>query len=548
MPPPLTTFADMVSGELTGGDQTDPAADTNGPGVGELGEPRPRKPLRIPVLSSAFGLLVADRKATVDTIVSAPAPLQPIDLTDDAQVTEVLDLAARVGEVVLASGTSVIDTTTQVRFIAETYGLTRCSIDVTYDAIRIYADRGAQLPPASTMKVVYHRALDFTRLSAVDRLTRRIRRELIPPDEARAALDAITSAPHPYHRWTATAAWSLLAAAIAALLSGGWLVAVISFGTTTVIDRTNRMLNKYGLPFFFQHLVGGAIAATPAIVLSTFTEPLGITADPTLIVAAGITVLLSGLQLVGAVQDAITGAPITAAARMLEVMMMTGGIIAGIGLALRIGEALGATVPPINLTPGRDITDLPVKLVAGAVAAMAFALACYAERRALAAAAFGGAAGTICYLVVQHAGFGPVISSGTAAVLVGLTGGLLARRALTPPIIVAVAGITPLLPGLKVYSGLYALLNDELLFGSNQLLAAMGVGCALAAGVTLGEWFDRTVRRPQMLRNFGNLRRPTIVRRPKVLLRRRSTGRPASGTYRPLGPQSPSVDGNSERT
>ncbi len=250
--------------------------------------------------------------------------------------------------------------------------------------------------------------------------------------------------------------------------------------------------------------------------MATLATILHIDVDPTLIIAAGITVLLSGLQLVGAVQDAITGAPITATARMLEVIMMTGGIIAGIAMALRVGDMLGATIPPVYLTSSRDITDLPIKIAAGAVAAMAFALACYAERRALAAAAFGGAAGTICFLLVQNLGFGPVISSAVAATLVGLAGGLMARRALTPPLVVAVAGITPLLPGLKVYRGLYALLNDELLIGGNQVLAAVGVGCALAAGVTLGEWFDRTVRRPRILSRFDSIRRPVIVHRRRL--------------------------------
>ncbi|WP_435828958.1 threonine/serine ThrE exporter family protein [Nocardia beijingensis] len=474
---------------------------------------RLRRARPIPVVTQAVGLLVADRQATADAIVTAPTPLQPIDLTDDARVAEVLDLAVRVGEVVLASGTGVVDTTTTVRFIAATYGLSRCSIDVTYDAIRIWADRGPALPPASTMRIVHYRALDFTRLAAVDRLTRRIRNEVVPPHQARAALDAITSAPHPYHRWTATAAWSLMAAAIAALLGAGVLVAAVSFATTAAIDRTNRVLNRYGLPFFFQHMVGGAIAAIPAIVLASLAARLRIDVDPTLIIAAGITVLLSGLQLVGSVQDAITGAPITATARMLEVMMMTGGIIAGIALTLRIADLLDATVPPVYLTSARDLTDLPVQILAGAVAALAFALACYAERRALAAAAGSGAAGIICFLAIQEAGFGPVISSGVAATLVGLAGGLMARRALTPPLVVAVAGITPLLPGLKVYRGLYALLNDELLIGGNQLLSAFGIGCALAAGVTLGEWCDRTVRRPRILRRFGSLRRPIVRRR-----------------------------------
>lgn len=450
-------------------------------------------------LRRPFFILPAQR-ATADNITAAPAPLRPIDLSDDAEVSQVLDLAVRVGEVVLAAGTGVTDTEAQVRFIASTYGLDKCDIDVTFDAIRITADRGTLLPPASDMRIVKYRSLDFTRLAAVDRLTRLIRAFVVPVDQAHAALDEIVSTRHPYPRWVSTAGWSLLAAAIAVLLGGGAVLAIISFATTALIDVVNRALHQLGLPIFFQHMVGGVIAAAPAIALSAFDEHWQ--ADAALIVAAGITVLLSGQQLVGSVQDAITGAPITAAARMLEVVMMTGGIVAGIGLALRVSTMVGIKVPEIAASAGRDTEYLAIKVAAGAVAAIAFAMACYAERRALFAAGLSGAAGTVAFLVAQDIGFGPVVSSGMAATLVGLAGGLMARRALTPPLVVAVAGITPLLPGLKVYRGLYALLEDETLLGFGQILGAFGVGCALAAGVVLGEWFDRLIARRGTPRDF----------------------------------------------
>ena len=476
--------------------------------VEEPETPRPRPRWRRAV-DWVTDRIVAERKATVDAVLEAPAPLKPIDLSDDAAVTQVMELAERVGEVVLASGTAVTDTTTQVEFIAATYGLSQCDIDVTYNSIRISADRGPTMPPASTMRVVNYRTLDFTRLAAVDRLTRRIRREVVPPEDAHAALDEITSAPHPYNRWVATAGWALLAASIGLLLGGGPIVAASSFVATAAIDRTNRALNYRGLPAFFQAIVGGAIATVPAILLATFAGRLD--TNPSLIVAAGITVLLSGLQLVGSVEDAITGAPITAAARMLDLLMMTGGIIAGVALSLRAADMLNAVAPSIDMNSSANITNLPLKLIAGAVASLAFALACYAERRALAAAAISGAAATLCFLLVQRSSFGPVMSSGVAACVVGLAGGLMARRALTPPLVVAVAGITPLLPGLSIYRGLSALLNDQQATGLNQLLAAFGVGCALAAGVTLGEWGARFLRRPRILLRFRGIHPPTFA-------------------------------------
>ncbi len=97
----------------------------------------------------------------------------------------------------LAAGTGAIDTSDQVQFVAATYGLARCDVDVTYNSIVLSAHRGPTMPPASTMRIVHYRSMDFTRLAAVDRLTRRIRRDAISPAQAREELLAITSAPAP---------------------------------------------------------------------------------------------------------------------------------------------------------------------------------------------------------------------------------------------------------------------------------------------------------------------------------------------------------------
>ncbi|AOW93458.1 hypothetical protein BFN03_14550 [Rhodococcus sp. WMMA185] len=463
-------------------------------------------------LTNSFPRVTGDRRATVDVLTTAPSPLQPIDLTDDAAVAEALDLAVRVGEVLLASGTGAMDTAEQVQFIAATYGLAQCDVDVTFNSIVLSAYRGPTLPPASTMRIVHYRSMDFTRLAAVDRLTRRIRREAITPKEAHESLTTVTTAPHPYNRWIATLAWSGMAASISVLVGGGVLVASVAFLTTMVIYRVNRVLNRIGLPFFFQQVVGGLVAAAPAATLYTFQDQLGVEIRPSQIIAAGVVVLLSGLSMVGSVQDAITGAPITAAARFFEVLMMTGGIIAGVAISLRLAGMLGSTLPPVNVE-ATQLARVPVMVLSGAFAAMFYALACYAEKRALTVAWIGGAAGALVFVVTQQFGVGPVIGAALAATVVGFAGGLMARRALTPPLVVAVAGIMPLLPGLSLYRGLYSLLNDQLLVGLSALLSAFGIGCALAAGVSLGEWIARTLRKPRMLRRVDDIRRPVFKTR-----------------------------------
>lgn len=115
------------------------------------------------------------------------------------------------------------------------------------------------------------------------------------------------------------------------------------------------------------------------------------------------------------------------------------------------------------------------------------------------------------YLVLIPAGTGPVIASSMAAVVVGLAGGLLARRFLIPPLITAVAGITPFLPGLAVYRGMYASLHEQTLAGFTNIALALAIASGLAAGVVLGEWVAARLRRPPTLRPYRYFRRARRV-------------------------------------
>ena len=190
--------------------------------------------------------------------------------------------------------------------------------------------------------------MDFSRLAAVDRLIVRIRAGEVSPTTARDELDAIITAPHPYKRWIATLAWGALAFATAGTLGASLLACLVSALSAMTIDRVNRQLNKHGLPFFFQYAVGGAIATAPPLVLYWLSPKLGLDFEPTVAIAAGLVVLLAGLSLVGSVGDVITGAPVTAAARFFELVMMTAATISGVALVLHLANQFGAPFVAIS--------------------------------------------------------------------------------------------------------------------------------------------------------------------------------------------------------
>jgi uncharacterized membrane protein YjjP (DUF1212 family) len=426
--------------------------------------------------------------------IKHPDRKQPDDHYD-ARLGEVLDLAGSIGAILMASGMPATATMEQVTGTMAAYGINRCEVDVINTTIHVSAYRGPTLPPASTLHIVQSRSMDFSRLAAVDRLIGRIRAHQISASQALDELDAIVTAPHPYKRWVATFAWGALAFATAGTLGGAWLVCVVSALSTMAIDRVNRVLNRHGLPFFFQYAVGGAIATAPALALYWLSPKLGLQFEPTVAIASGLVVLLAGLSLVGSVGDVISGAPVTAAGRFFELLMLTAATISGVAVVLHLANRFGAPFVAISAAPPPALAEFLARVAFGAASAAAFALACYAERKALVAAAFGGAAGTIAFLLAQGAGLGAVVASFVAAVPIGLVGRLMERRNLAPPLVVSIAGIVPLLPGLSLLHGIYAILNDQHAVGFASVLGALAISTALAAGVTLGEWSSWKVRK-----------------------------------------------------
>ena len=54
---------------------------------------------------------------------------------------------------------------------------------------------------------------------------------------------------------------------------------------------------------------------------------------------------LAGLSSISAVQDAVTGWYVTAAGRILEALMLTVGLVAGVRVGLLLADVMGLTSP-----------------------------------------------------------------------------------------------------------------------------------------------------------------------------------------------------------
>ena len=300
--------------------------------------------------------------------------------------------------------------------------------------------------------------------------------------------------PHPYRRGLVSAANAGLAAAIAALLNGTALAILITLVTAVAIDRALAWVAARRLAAFFAQIVGGAIPTAVAVALMYARDhdvPGLADISPSVVVTAGIVVLLAGLQLVGAAQDAIDGYYVTATGRGFEVLLMTLGIVVGILVVLGVGQRVGmpAYVPPSTAFVASPVVQMGL----AALVSAAFALTTYAGPRTVLVALASGTLGWAAYLTASAAGLAAEAASACGAFAVGLGAQALGRVFRVPALAITTAGMITLLPGGMVYRGLYEYMARGSDAGLTTLMQAGTVGLALAAGVSLGTYVGRPV-------------------------------------------------------
>ncbi|WP_346618414.1 threonine/serine exporter family protein [Blastococcus montanus] len=415
-------------------------------------------------------------------------PPEPVHLPEpeEREAYRILDFALRAGEVLLSGGAAASDVTAATIALARACGLRGLVSEVTFTSITMSYLRAPDVAPVTSVRLVQERNPDYTRVTEIHNLVDDVVSRRIGLAEAVARLEAIESRRPAYRRWAITGFRALLGAGFAVLIGAGLLVTVIAFVTTVLVDRTTGALVARRLPDFYANVVGAAIAT--AVAMAVTVADLGV--RPSLIVASGIVLLLPGVTLVGAVQDAINGFVLTASARAFEVFILTAGIVSGVAAVLSVADRAGVALAVAQAPAGR-LGEVPVQLVAAVIAAAAAAAANYAPRRTLPAAGLAGALGWGAFRGLGELGLDPALSTGAAAVLVGAGAYLLAHRQKASPLIYIAAGIIPLLPGLLIYRGMLFLAAGDTGTGLVLLSQATTIGLALAAGVILGEFLAR---------------------------------------------------------
>lgn len=421
---------------------------------------------------------------------------QPDAACSVATAAAVLNLAMRVGDCLLSAGMSANDVVVVLLRITAAYRLARVHVDVTYTSLSASYYPGPDAAPITCIRVVRPDVVDYTRVRELDKLSDDIEAGL-PVTAAVATFERIRRAPHPHPQWLATAGNAGVGAGVSLVFTTSWKIVLITFVTGCVVDRLLAGLERGRVPPFFQQVAAaGFITMVAAGITAAASHGWGFFAglDPTLVVVGGIVMLVSGMTIVGAVQDAIDQFYVTAAARVFEVAMLTAGIVVGIVLALELAPHLGA---PVRISPDPVGLSVPwAQFVGVALTSGLYALWAYADLLTIALSAATGLLGWAGYTAMIHSGASEVPANGVGALAAALVATLIVRRTNIPGFALISAALLPLVPGLSLYNGLLEMVGTspataDTSAGSATLALAVSVALAIAAGASLGTYLGR---------------------------------------------------------
>lgn len=413
-----------------------------------------------------------------------------------------LRLVATMTDYLLSRGVAASDAVHIGLGVTSTYCSRKVHIDISHTIISISQDRGLDREPLTIIRAVTMRSADYRIIQSLEDLGRQINSGLLSLEDAERQLDSIIALPRLYPRWVTYVSSGCLSMGVVMLYSANpavWLTALVM---GTGVSYLLYHLAKMGLPTFYSQALAGLVVTFLAALLAFLAArdiiPFFDTVSPTIIIISGIVLLVAGMTIVAALQDAIDEFYLTATARLLKVLMMTGGIVLGVTIGLYFAARLGLV---LDSTPDRlTLATINYQYLGAAVLAASFALGNQARLSGIIGAGVVGFFSLYIVLAMTGLGFGVVAASGVAAAFVGFSATILQNIFRTPTLAIISAGIIPLVPGLTLYNGLMYIAQatpntTEFDTGLTFLMRAVLIAIVVASGATLGNLIGRPARR-----------------------------------------------------
>ncbi len=409
-------------------------------------------------------------------------------MKETTDFAEVLGVAAEAGHILLENGAEISRVEDIMSRISSHYGVDSGNFFVLSNGIFTtgHANKvtksGGQASTYANVEFIPIRAIQLSKVVAVNRLSYDIAAGKMNLNEAHARLDAIRSAP-------AKPAWEQIlgsgfgAAGFCAVFGGGWseCAAALVVGLLLyafVLGISSRYLSN---------IVSGICNALVATLLCIFSWRIGFGASLANIIIGAIMPLIPGVPFINGVRDLANSDYLAGFTRLTDAMLGFFCIAVGVSLAFVLDGVLhGGMVNISGMTVSPQTASMLCQVFAAFVGTAAFALLFGVDREHYIPAGVIGALGWALYLIlVRHAGASPVIATLASSTLVCILSRGAAIPFRSPAQVFLLCGIFPLVPGAGIFWFTYYLTGSQFELSSQSGWMAIKIAIAIVLGIIL---------------------------------------------------------------
>jgi len=406
--------------------------------------------------------------------MTEPVPTPATEAPDPLRVRRILEVARRIGMLLLASGAQTTEVEESIRQVASDLGLEGVQAGVLFSSIQLSYVEPGDLRPTTIVQMASDRTSDFRRLSDVASVVRRVADGRLDLDGTEAELTRIEQDERRGPLLLSVLAPAISSSALAILFGGSPLDAAATFVIALLVQPLVWWLRRSGLPPFFSLLLGAA--STTLLVALAVWSGLGV--DPGLLMTASLIRFLPGGALLAGVRDLIDQAMVSGTARLAEAVLIAAGVASGALLGINLAANAGVSLSIESAGP-RSWEPI-VALLAVAIAVVAYAYQIAVPAFAL---PWVGVLGAMAWTAYALLGYSTEVGAFAAAFVMGVAGRLLARHFKAPAALWVVPAVLPLLPGLALVVALLAPGDLQRFAGFwDAILIAFALGVGVAAG------------------------------------------------------------------
>ena len=408
-------------------------------------------------------------------------------MTEQPNLTEVLDVAAKAGHILLENGAEISRVEDIMSRISSHFGVDSGNFYVLSNGIfttghtNKITKSGGQASTYANVEFIPLKAIQLSKVVAVNRLSYDIANGKTSLAEARERLERIGNAP-------AKPAWEQIlgsafgAAGFCAVFGGGWIDCAVDLVVggllyVFVLWVSGRYLSK---------IVGGVCNALVATLLCVIAWRMGSGISLANVIIGAIMPLIPGVPFVNGVRDLANSDYIAGFTRLTDAMLGFFCIAVGVSLGFIIDGSLHGGVANLTMMVNPQTAGLLWQFLAAFTGTAAFALLFGIDREHYLPAGIIGAIGWALYLIlVREYGASPTGATFAASTLVCI----LSRFAAIPFRIPAqgflLCGIFPLVPGAGIFWFTYYLTDEQFNLSLQSGWVASKIAMAIVLGIIL---------------------------------------------------------------